>query len=76
MIDATIMDKISEINSSFHVKYRTMGKVQVLFFRNSLLALAKNVCVGVCGGRGNGSLFVEIQSTYCLYLQFAWECFN
>ena len=52
MIDATIMDEISEINSSFHVKYRTMGKVQVLFFRNSLLALAKNVCVWVCVGEG------------------------
>ena len=76
IIGAIIMDEISEINSSFHVKYRTMGKVQVLFSRNSLQVLAKNVCVGVCGGRGNGSLFVEIQSTYCLYLQFAWECFN
>ena len=29
-----------------------MGKVQVLFFRNSLLALAKNVCVWVCVGEG------------------------
>ena len=36
-----IMDKIFEINSSFHVKYRTTGKVQILFFNSLLLLLTK-----------------------------------
>ena len=36
-----IMDKIFEINSSFHVKYRTTGKVQILFFNSFLLVLTK-----------------------------------
>ena len=72
MIGATIMDEISEINSSFHVKYRTMGKVQVLFFRNSLVALAKNVCVWVCVGKGEwiplrgNSVNVLFISSICL----------
>ena len=52
IIGAIIMDEISEINSSFHVKYRTMGKVQVLFSRNSLQVLGKNVCVWVCVAEG------------------------
>ena len=33
--------KISETNSSFHGRYRTTGKVLLLFFWTILLALAK-----------------------------------
>ena len=35
------MDKISEKNSSFYVKYRTTGKVKFLFSRHLLVALTK-----------------------------------
>ena len=38
---ATIIHKILETNSSFGVKQRTMGTVQVLFLRRFLLALTK-----------------------------------
>ena len=37
----TSTDKIFEKNSSFHVKLRTMGKVQFLFSRSLLLVLTK-----------------------------------
>ena len=37
----TIIHKIFETNSSFHVKKRTTGKVPVLFFRKFLLILTK-----------------------------------
>ena len=37
----TIICKIFETNSSFHVKYRTMGRVQYAFFRRFLLVLTK-----------------------------------
>ena len=32
-LEPTVIHKIVETNSSFHVKHRTMGKVQFLFFR-------------------------------------------
>ena len=35
----TIIRKIFKTNSSFHVKLRTTGKVQFLFFRRFLLVL-------------------------------------
>ena len=38
---ATIIHKIFEINSSFHVKQHTTGKVQFLFFSSFLLVLTK-----------------------------------
>ena len=37
----TSTDKILEKNSSFHVKQRTTGKVQLLFSRSLLLVLTK-----------------------------------
>ena len=37
----TSSHKIFETNSSFHVKQRTMGKIQFLFFKSFLLALTK-----------------------------------
>ena len=37
----TIIHKIFETNSSFHVKQRYMGKVQLLFFKRFLLVLTK-----------------------------------
>ena len=37
----TITHKIFETNSSFHVKQRTTGKVQFLFFKSFLLVLTK-----------------------------------
>ena len=37
----TIMNKISETNSSFHVKWNTAGKVQFLFFRSFQLTWTK-----------------------------------
>ena len=37
----TNTDKIFEKNSSFHVKWRTTGKVQFLFSRSLLLVLTK-----------------------------------
>ena len=39
--DAAIMDKIFETNSSFHVKKRTMGKVQFLFLGRTFSVLTK-----------------------------------
>ena len=36
-----IIRKIFETNSSFHVKYRTMGKVQFLFFKRFLRVLTR-----------------------------------
>ena len=41
MFPETNTDKICEKNSSFHVKYRAMGKVQFLFSRRLLLVLTK-----------------------------------
>ena len=38
---STIIHKIFETNSSFHLKYSTTGKVQFLFFRRFLLVLTK-----------------------------------
>ena len=38
---ATTIHKIFQANSSFHVKQRTTGKVQLLFFRSFLLVLTK-----------------------------------
>ena len=37
----TTIHRIFETNSSFHVKQRTTGKVQFLFFRSCFLVLAK-----------------------------------
>ena len=37
----TTVDKIFEISSTFHVKYRTTGKFQFLFFGSFLLLLTK-----------------------------------
>ena len=37
----TAIHKIFETNSSFHVKQRTTGKVQFLFFSSFLLVLTK-----------------------------------
>ena len=37
----TTIHKIFEINSSFHVKWRTMGKVLFLFFMRFLLVMTK-----------------------------------
>ena len=37
----TTADKIFETSSSFHLKWRTMGKVQFAFFRRFLLVVAK-----------------------------------
>ena len=37
----TIMDKLSGLNSSFHVKYDTTRKVQLPFFRSFLLVSQK-----------------------------------
>ena len=39
--EATTIHKIFETNSSFHVKQRTTGKVQFLFFSRFLLVLTK-----------------------------------
>ena len=39
------MGKIFETNSSFHVKYRTTGKVQILFFK-SVLSFQENFDFG------------------------------
>ena len=41
MFQETIIHKTFEINSGFHVKERTAGKVQFLFFKNFLLVLTK-----------------------------------
>ena len=40
-INATIMGKVVETNSSFHMNYRITGKVQFLFFSHFLLLLIK-----------------------------------
>ena len=37
----TTVDKIFETSSTFHVKYRTTGKFQFLFFGSFLLLLTK-----------------------------------
>ena len=42
IIQPAIMDKIFETNSSFHLKQRTTGKAQFLFFRSFLL-VSKNI---------------------------------
>ena len=39
--ETAIIHKIFETNSSFHVKQRSMGKVQLLFFKRFLLVLTK-----------------------------------
>ena len=39
--EATIIHKLFETNSSFHMKSHTTGKVQFLFFRRFLLILTK-----------------------------------
>ena len=41
MFPETIIHKIFETNSSFHVKKRPTGEVQILFFRRFLLVLTK-----------------------------------
>ena len=38
---ATIIHRIFEANSSFHVKWCTAGKISYLFFNNVLLVVAK-----------------------------------
>ena len=40
-VKSTIIHKIFETNSSFHVKYHTTGNVQFLFFRRFLLVQTK-----------------------------------
>ena len=51
-----IIHKVLETNSSFHVKERTTGKVQVLFFRKFLLLLTKFSFWEEDRGLGNNSV--------------------
>ena len=52
----TIIHRASEINSSFHVKLRTAGKVQLLFFRRFLLVAAEYSFRGEDSALGNNSV--------------------
>ena len=48
----TAIHKIFETNCSFHVKQRTTGKVQFLFFSSFLLVLTEFSFFGGGGGGG------------------------
>ena len=56
ILQVTIIHKVLETNSSFHVKERTTGKVQVLFFRKFLLLLTKFSFWEEDRGLGNNSV--------------------
>ena len=49
---ATIINKVFETNSSFYVKLRSTGKVQLMFFRSFMLVLAEfSFLGGISAGR-------------------------
>ena len=56
ILHITIIHKVLETNSSFHVKERTTGKVQFLFFREFLLLLTKFSFWEEDRGLGNNSV--------------------
>ena len=56
ILQVTIIHKVLETNSSFHVKERTTGKVQFLFFRKFLLLLTKLSFWEEDRGLGNNSV--------------------
>ena len=56
ILQFTIIHKVLETNSSFHVKERTTGKVQFLFFRKFLLLLTKFSFWEEDRGLGNNSV--------------------
>ena len=56
ILHVTIIHKVLETNSSFHVKERTTGKVQFLFFRKFLLLLTKFSFWEEDRGLGNNSV--------------------
>ena len=56
ILQGTIIHKVLETNSSFHVKERTTGKVQFLFFRKFLLLLTKFSFWEEDRGLGNNSV--------------------
>ena len=56
ILQVTIIHKVLETNSSFHVKERTTGKVQFLFFREFLLLLTKFSFWEEDRGLGNNSV--------------------
>ena len=56
ILHITIIHKVLETNSSFHVKERTTGKVQFLFFRKFLLLLTKFSFWEEDRGLGNNSV--------------------
>ena len=56
ILQVTIIHKVLETNSSFHVKERTTGKVQFLFFRKLLLLLTKFSFWEEDRGLGNNSV--------------------
>ena len=56
ILQVTIIHKVLETNSSFHVKECTTGKVQFLFFRKFLLLLTKFSFWEEDRGLGNNSV--------------------
>ena len=56
ILQVTTIHKVLETNSSFHVKERTTGKVQFLFFRKFLLLLTKFSFWEEDRGLGNNSV--------------------
>ena len=56
ILHIAIIHKVLETNSSFHVKERTTGKVQFLFFRKFLLLLTKFSFWEEDRGLGNNSV--------------------
>ena len=56
ILQVTVIHKVLETNSSFHVKERTTGKVQFLFFRKFLLLLTKFSFWEEDRGLGNNSV--------------------
>ena len=56
ILHIAIIHKVLETNSSFHVKERTTGKVQFLFFREFLLLLTKFSFWEEDRGLGNNSV--------------------
>ena len=62
-IDSTIILKIFETNSNFHVKMRTTGKTQFLFFRRFLLVTKKIISGGRLSTR---QLFYEVLRFSCV----------
>ena len=59
--------KIFETNSIFHVKQRTMGKVQFLFFKSFLLLLIK---LSFWQGAGHWAIIPRIFDTFLIFLNF------